>query len=65
MAVAAGLDGNPGSRLVLEVLRHHRGGAAQEGERAYEHSPVALRNKLGHAGAVAGRQDCHGVAFGG
>jgi len=51
--------------FVLQVLRHHCGSAAQEGERTHKHPLIALRYQLGHAGTVARRQDCHGVAMSG
>src|SRR5262249_4477708 len=57
MAVAASLDGNAGARLMLEILGHHRGGAAQERERTYKHALVANRNQLRHAAAIARGQD--------
>src|SRR5262249_47184464 len=44
MAVAAGLDGNACGRLMPEVFRHHRGGAAQEGEWVCKHSLIANRS---------------------
>src|SRR6516164_6205690 len=65
MAVAAGLHGNPRARLMPQVLRHHRGRAAQEGEWACEHAVVANRYQLRHARAVAARQDRYRVAIGG
>src|SRR5262249_7440441 len=57
MAVAASLDGNAGARLMLEVLGHHRGGAAQERERTYKHALVANRYQLRHAVAIARGKD--------
>src|SRR5262245_66237081 len=57
MAVAASLDGNAGARLMLEILGHHRGGAAQERERTYKHALVANRYQLRHAAAIARGQD--------
>jgi hypothetical protein len=57
MAIAAGLDGNSPGRLMPQVLRHHRGRAAQEGEWACKHSLIANRYQLRHAGAVPTRQD--------
>ena len=65
MAVAACLDGNSCGRLMAQVLRHHRGRAAQEGEWACKHSLVANRYQLRHARAVAARQDRYRVAIGG
>src|SRR5262249_51760432 len=57
MAVAASLDGNAGARLMLEILGHHRGAAAQERERTYKHALVANRYQLRHAAAIARGQD--------
>jgi len=63
MAIAAGLHGNPRACLVPEVLRHHRGGTAQKGERTYKHPLIANRYKFGHAVTVAGGQDGHRITF--
>jgi hypothetical protein len=63
MAVTAGLDGNSRGRLMPQVLRHHRGRAAQEGEWACKHSLIANRYQLRHARAVPTRQECHRVAI--
>jgi hypothetical protein len=65
MAVAAGLNGDPSAGFVREIPRHQRCGAAQEGERADEHPPVAFRYQFRHPGAVGLRQDGHRVALGG
>jgi hypothetical protein len=62
MAVAARLDRNSRGRLMPQVLRHHRGRAAQEGEWAGKHSLIANRYQLRHAGAVASRQERYRVA---
>ncbi len=64
MAVAAGLDRNPRARLMPEILGHHGGGAAQEGERADQHALVAHRHQLGQPHAVGLRQDRNRVAIG-
>ena len=63
MAVAAGLDRNPGARLMPEILRHHRSGAAQEGERAHQHALVAHRHQLGHPGAIGRGEDGNRIAI--
>ena len=63
MAVAAGLDGNSRGRLMPQVLRHHRGRAAQEGERADQHALVAFRHQLGQPRAVGLSQDRDRVAI--
>jgi len=47
-----------------QVLRHHCGRAAQEGEWACKHSLIANRYQLGHAGAVAPRQERYRVGIG-
>src|SRR5262245_29681689 len=65
MAVAASLDGNAGARLMLEVLGHHRGGAAQERERTDKHALVANRYQLRHAATVARGQDGDRIAIAG
>src|SRR5262249_33872617 len=51
--------------LMLEVLGHHRGGAAQERERTYTHALVALRDQLRHAAAIARGQDGDRIALAG
>src|SRR5262245_16113705 len=65
MAVAASLDGNAGARLMLEVLGHYRGGAAQERERTYAHALVTNRDQLRHAVAIARGQDGDRIAIAG
>ena len=52
MAVAAGLYGNSRTRLMLQVLSHHRGSASQESEWACKHALIANRHQFRHAGAV-------------
>ena len=64
MAVAASLNRNPGDWLVPKILRHHRGGTAQEGERARQHALVADRHQLGHPRAVGRGEDGDRVAIG-
>jgi hypothetical protein len=65
VAVAATLHGDARGRLLLEVVGHHRGGAAQEGEWTDQHALIANRDQLGHAGAVGLGQDGDRVALGG
>src|SRR5262249_40794259 len=65
MAVAASLDGNAGARLMLEVLGHHRGSAAQERERTFTHALVANRYQLRHTATIACGQDGDRIAIAG
>ena len=44
--VAAGLHGQPGRRGCRQILRHHDGGTAVEGERRDQHAPVADRDEI-------------------
>jgi hypothetical protein len=43
--------------LMLEVLGHHRGSAAQERERTHKHALVANRYQLRHTATIARGQD--------
>src|SRR5262249_19516212 len=65
VAVAASLDGNAGARLMLEVLGHHRGSAAQERERTFTHAIVANRYQLRHTATIARGQDGDRIALAG
>jgi hypothetical protein len=65
MAVAAGLNDNPWSWLMSQVLPHHSCSTAQKGEWARQHSLIANRYQLRNAGTVARRQDRHRVAISG
>ncbi len=57
VGVAACLHPQPGDRRRGEVGRHHRGGAAEEGEGRGRHPPVADRDQLGDARARLGLED--------
>jgi hypothetical protein len=63
MAVTAGLDDNPWSWLMSQVLPHHSRSTAQESEWACKHSFIANRNQLWNSGTVTCRQDCHRVTI--
>src|SRR5258708_17655902 len=65
MAVAASLDGNARARLMLEVLGHHRGSAAQERERTYKHALVANGYQFRHPAPIARSQNGDRIASGG
>jgi hypothetical protein len=64
VAIAARLNRNPYGGLMLQILRHHRRSAAQESERAGQHSLIADRYELRDAGAVTDRQNCNRVPIG-
>src|SRR6516225_633755 len=65
MAIAAGLDNNPRSGLMPQVLPHHSRGTAQESEWTCQHSLIANRNQLWNPSTITCRQDCHRVAING
>src|SRR5262249_6242257 len=62
MAIAASLDRNASDGLMLEILGHHRGRAAQECERARQHALIAHWDQFRHAAAIARSQDGDRIA---
>ena len=63
VTVATGLHWRSRHRLMGEIGRHHRRGAAQEPEGGRYHALVALGQKLRHPLGVGFRQDSDGVAI--
>ncbi len=61
MGVAAALHREPTARRRGEIARHHRGGAAEEGERGDQHPAVADRDELGDPRALLPFQQRHRV----
>ena len=57
--------GIPAHRLMPKIFRHHRGGAAQEGERACQHALVANRHQLRDRVRSVASEDGDRVAIGG
>ena len=57
VGVAAGLHPQPRDRGPRQVGRHHRGGAAEEGEGRGRHPPVADRHQVGDAGLRLALED--------
>ncbi len=64
VGVAAELRAQSGARRRREVVRHHRRGAAVEGERGDEHAAVPDGDELGDAGSRLRLQDRDRVTVG-
>ncbi len=62
MTIAAGLYPQAGGRRGGKIVRHQRGGTAQEREGAAQHAPVTDGNQLLHALPVGLHDDADGVA---